>query len=164
MGAESTVGMADLRYTVVIEPDDGAFSVIVPAFPEISTFGETHEEALELARDAIRLSLEYRRDKGLDNPASDVDQTRVERCHNIPSRVGSRDGWPSAGPTGQVDPCSPARRFSRRADIWLTCNSRKRRRSLCECSAACRSRCAARSAREHLENCRLTADELRDLL
>src|SRR5471032_1798526 len=51
--------MADLRYTVVIEPDDGAFSVIVPAFPEISTFGETHESALEMARDAIRLSLEY---------------------------------------------------------------------------------------------------------
>lgn len=71
--------MADLRYTVVIEPDDGAFSVIVPAFPEISTFGETHESALEMARDAIRLSLEYREDKGLDIPASDVDQTRIER-------------------------------------------------------------------------------------
>jgi predicted RNase H-like HicB family nuclease len=71
--------MADLRYTVVIEPDDGAFSVIVPAFPEISTFGETYEAALEMARDAIRLSLEYRRDNALDIPTSDVDQTRVER-------------------------------------------------------------------------------------
>jgi predicted RNase H-like HicB family nuclease len=71
--------MADLRYTVVIEPDERAFSVIVPAFPEISTFGETYEAALEMARDAIRLSLEYRHDKGLNIPASDVDQTRVER-------------------------------------------------------------------------------------
>ena len=71
--------MGDLRYTVVIEPDDGAFSVIVPAFPEISTFGETHEEALEMACDAIRLALEYRHEKGLNIPASDVDQTRVER-------------------------------------------------------------------------------------
>lgn len=71
--------MADLRYTVVIEPDDGAFSVIVPAFPEIATFGETAEEALEMARDAIRLSLDYRQDKGLTLPPSDVDQTRIER-------------------------------------------------------------------------------------
>jgi predicted RNase H-like HicB family nuclease len=71
--------MADLRYTVVIEPDDGAFSVIVPAFPEISTFAETPEAALEMAQDAIRLSLDYRRDRGLDIPTSDVDQTRIER-------------------------------------------------------------------------------------
>jgi predicted RNase H-like HicB family nuclease len=71
--------MADLRYTVVIEPDDGAYSVIVPAFPEISTFGETPEQALDMAREAIRLSLEYRRDKSLEIPASDVDQTRIER-------------------------------------------------------------------------------------
>lgn len=77
--ASNVMTMADLRYTVVIEPDDGAFSVIVPAFPEISTFGETHEAALEMARDAIHLSLEYRRDHALEIPASDVDQTRVER-------------------------------------------------------------------------------------
>jgi predicted RNase H-like HicB family nuclease len=76
--ASNVMMMADLRYTVIIEPDDGAFSVIVPAFPEISTFGETHEAALEMARDAIRLSLEYRRDNELDIPTSDVDQTRVE--------------------------------------------------------------------------------------
>jgi len=79
MGVEPCFAMADLRYTVVIEPDDGAFSVIVPAFPEISTFGETHEEALAMARDAIRLSLEYRHEKGLNIPSSDVDETRIER-------------------------------------------------------------------------------------
>jgi len=31
----------DLRYAVVLEPDEDAFQVIVPAFPEIHTFGET---------------------------------------------------------------------------------------------------------------------------
>ena len=64
--------MAELRYTVVIGPDDGAFSVIVPAFPEISTYGATPEEAPQMARDAITLSLSYRRDKGLEIPASDT--------------------------------------------------------------------------------------------
>ena len=34
-------GMAELRYAVILEPDNGAFSVIVPAFPEVHTFGAT---------------------------------------------------------------------------------------------------------------------------
>lgn len=76
--AES-VRMADLRYAVILEPDDGAFSVIVPALPEVHTFGKTPEEALQMAREAIELTLEYRRDKGLDIPPSDADETRLER-------------------------------------------------------------------------------------
>lgn len=73
--------MPDLRYAVVLEPepDGSAVNVIVPAFPEIATFGETVEEALEMARDAIQLSLEYRRDEGLEIPASDADVARLER-------------------------------------------------------------------------------------
>ena len=69
MSVEHYSHMTDLRYTVVIEPDDGAFSVRVPAFPEIFTFGETHEQALEMAQDAICLSLEYRTENGLTIPA-----------------------------------------------------------------------------------------------
>jgi predicted RNase H-like HicB family nuclease len=52
----------DPRYAVALEPDEGAFQVIVPAFPEIHTFGETVEDALAMARDAIELSLAVRRD------------------------------------------------------------------------------------------------------
>lgn len=58
-------------YTVVLtpgEPDEGGFCVTVPAFPEIATEGDTREEALANAREAIELSLEYRRDKGLPIP------------------------------------------------------------------------------------------------
>jgi len=33
--------MVEMRYAVVLEPDNGAFSVIVPAFPEIHTFGSS---------------------------------------------------------------------------------------------------------------------------
>lgn len=68
----------DFRYVVILEPEGGMFNVIVPALPEVATFGSTVEEALEMARDAIQLSLQYRRDKGLEIPPSDDGVARVE--------------------------------------------------------------------------------------
>jgi antitoxin HicB len=68
----------DARYAVILEPDEDALRVIVPAFPEIATFGETRDEALEMAADAIRLSIAYRRDKGLEIPPPDADAARLE--------------------------------------------------------------------------------------
>lgn len=68
----------DLRYVVILEPEDGAFNVIVPALPEVATFGSSVEGALKMARDAIELSLQHRRDKGLDIPPSDEGVARVE--------------------------------------------------------------------------------------
>ena len=51
--------MAEHGYTTVFEPlPEGGFSVLVPAIPEICTFGETMEEAREMAKDAIRCYLE----------------------------------------------------------------------------------------------------------
>lgn len=50
---------ATFNYTVVYEQlSDGGYSVIVPAIPEIVTYGETLEEAREMAADAIRCFLE----------------------------------------------------------------------------------------------------------
>ncbi len=58
-----------LIYTVILEPQsEGGFSVLVPAIPEVVTEGETEEEALRMAEEAIRLALDYRRDNGLDIP------------------------------------------------------------------------------------------------
>ena len=46
-------------YTTLFEPmPEGGFNVLVPAIPEICTYGETLEEAREMARDAIRCYLE----------------------------------------------------------------------------------------------------------
>lgn len=43
-----------LNYTVILEPaDEGGYIVFVPALPGCFTQGETIEEALEMARDAI---------------------------------------------------------------------------------------------------------------
>ena len=51
--------MIEYGYTTIFEPlPEGGYSVLVPAIPEICTFGETIEEAREMARDAIRCSLE----------------------------------------------------------------------------------------------------------
>jgi antitoxin HicB len=43
-------------FAVVLEPEDeGGFTVRVPAFPEIVTYGEDERTALAMAEDAIRL-------------------------------------------------------------------------------------------------------------
>ena len=47
------------NYTVIFEPvEEGGYDVIVPAIPEICTFGNTTEEAREMAEDAVRCYLE----------------------------------------------------------------------------------------------------------
>jgi len=47
------------NYTVIFEPvKEGGYDVVVPAIPEICTFGETLEEARMMAEDAIRCYLE----------------------------------------------------------------------------------------------------------
>ena len=51
--------MTERGYTMQFDPlPEGGFSVFVPAIPEICTFGETLEEAREMAEDAIRCYLE----------------------------------------------------------------------------------------------------------
>jgi antitoxin HicB len=46
-------------FAVVLEPEEeGGFTVRVPAFPEIVTYGENETEALAMAEDAIRLVVE----------------------------------------------------------------------------------------------------------
>ncbi len=63
-------------YRVILEPEEGGgFTVVVPALPAVITYGATREEALENARDAIRLYLESLRARGLPAPQ---DGTLVE--------------------------------------------------------------------------------------
>jgi antitoxin HicB len=57
-------------FSVVLEPqEDGGFTVLVPALPEVVTEGDTEEEALANAHEAIRAILSYRRDHGIAIPA-----------------------------------------------------------------------------------------------
>jgi antitoxin HicB len=53
------------EYDVVLVPEaEGGFSVLVPDLPSVATQGETVEEALDMARDAIEGYLELMRDEG----------------------------------------------------------------------------------------------------
>ena len=57
-------------FSVVLEPQEGGgFTVLVPALPEVITEGDTEQEALANAEEAIRAILAYRRDHGLPIPA-----------------------------------------------------------------------------------------------
>lgn len=62
--------MADRRsFSVILEPqEEGGFTVLVPALPEVVTEGDTEAEALANAEEAIRAVLDYRRDNGLAIP------------------------------------------------------------------------------------------------
>ena len=58
-GMKERRNMKIYNYTVIFQPlDEGGYDVIVPAIPEICTFGETREEARKMAEDAIRCYLE----------------------------------------------------------------------------------------------------------
>lgn len=51
--------MKIFNYTVVFDPvPEGGYNVVVPAIPEIRTFGENLEEAREMAEEAIKCHLE----------------------------------------------------------------------------------------------------------
>ncbi len=57
------------RYTVHLLPEpEGGFTVRVPALPEVVTYGESHEEALANAREAIEAVLDVYRQDGIDIP------------------------------------------------------------------------------------------------
>jgi len=57
-------------YTVIFEKlPEGGYNVLVPAIPEICTFGETRTEARLMAEDAIRCYLESALRTGEEIPA-----------------------------------------------------------------------------------------------
>ena len=57
--------MAETRYEVVlVAQEEGGFTVSVPDLPDVVTEGETKEEALEMARDAIEGYLAVMRERG----------------------------------------------------------------------------------------------------
>ncbi len=60
---------ATRTYSVILEPlEEGGFQVLVPALPEVVTGGDTEEEALAMAREAIELVLQSRAERGEDIP------------------------------------------------------------------------------------------------
>ena len=57
--------MKGYQFTIILHPDpQGGYAVSVPAFPEIATQGETVEEAIAMAKDAIQLYLDFLKERG----------------------------------------------------------------------------------------------------
>ncbi len=64
-------------FAVVLEPEDeGGFTVRVPAFPEIVTYGKDEREALAMAEDAIRLVIEDSAARGEPIPSGESSRIR----------------------------------------------------------------------------------------
>lgn len=64
----------DRTFTVVLDPDEeGGYTVTVPALPGCITQGDTREEALEHAQEAIKGFLEALKLEGLPLPLADVE-------------------------------------------------------------------------------------------
>ena len=65
-------------FAVVLAPElEGGFTVRVPALPEIVTYGDTEQEALAMAEDAIRLVLEDSVARGENIPEPNSGPPRV---------------------------------------------------------------------------------------
>jgi len=64
-------------FSVILEPQpDGGFTVLVPALPEVVTEGDTEQQALLNAEEAIRAVLDYRRANGLAIPPDAIPEIR----------------------------------------------------------------------------------------
>ncbi len=68
-----------MKFRIVLVPEEvGGYSVLVPALPGCVTQGETKEEALAMAREAIELHLESLRDHGDPVPLDNTELATVE--------------------------------------------------------------------------------------
>jgi antitoxin HicB len=68
----------EVQYTINLRPEpEGGFTVLVPALPEVVTFGADEAEALRMAREAIELALAVRRDQGEEIPGDVAPLTRT---------------------------------------------------------------------------------------
>jgi len=68
--------MRTLRYKIMIRLEtDGTYTVIVPSLPGCLTFGDTIEEALEMAKEAIEAYIESLAARGIDMP---VEEDQIE--------------------------------------------------------------------------------------
>jgi antitoxin HicB len=65
--------MSNYRYTIILHPDqeEGGYTVTVPALPGCITQGDTTDEAIVMAKDAIRLHIEALQAEGQPVPQED---------------------------------------------------------------------------------------------
>lgn len=71
--------MQTLKYRIrLLKEDDGGYTVIVPALPGCVTFGETIDEAISMAKEAIEGYIET-----LNELGNEVPRTTMFRVHRF---------------------------------------------------------------------------------
>lgn len=61
--------MPELSYTIILEPaEEGGYNVSVPALPGCFTQGDTYDDAVEMAKDAIRMWVDALLEDGIPVP------------------------------------------------------------------------------------------------
>ena len=50
--------MTNHKFTIFLFPDEDGYQVIVPHYPEVTTWGETPEHSLAMAKECLELVLE----------------------------------------------------------------------------------------------------------
>jgi len=64
--------MKSLSYRILLRKEpEGGYTVIVPSLPGCVTYGDTIEEAIEMAKEAIKLYLESLKEHGEEIPTED---------------------------------------------------------------------------------------------
>jgi antitoxin HicB len=77
MKNERELMASNYSFSIVLEPQlGGGYTVLVPALPEVVTEGDTEQEALTNAEEAIKLVLSYRQDHGIDIPLDALPEVR----------------------------------------------------------------------------------------
>ena len=77
IGTERDEMTAELSYTIQLRPEpEGGFTVRVPALPEVVSYGLSEADALRMAREAIEVAIEVRREEGDEIPDDIVPLTR----------------------------------------------------------------------------------------
>lgn len=82
--------MKTYNYTIVLEPaDEGGYTVTVPSLPAIVTEGDTYEEAVDMAIEAIGLYLRALAEEGREIPVEASPSTSVAVKVEVPLSTGS---------------------------------------------------------------------------
>lgn len=65
--------MRVLNYRILLRKEpEGGYTVLVPSLPGCITYGDTIEQAIEMAREAIELYLESLREHGEEIPTEEA--------------------------------------------------------------------------------------------
>jgi len=73
-----------LSYRVLLRKEpEGGYTVVVPSLPGCVTYGDTVEQAIEMAKEAIELYLESLKDHGEEMPTEEgtLEYTLMVKAH-----------------------------------------------------------------------------------